>query len=356
MCGGLLTRGRTARDEHERGGSRHESDRSHHLLDPRPYRVSCPPATSRDRLDSRRGRTLVTVGAALEKAIRDLRGKDPLKPVAVVVPNPLLGVWLSRTIFAQTGHAGIDFVMAHELAWRVAMPRLLAQGHTRTPENVDIALLLGAVPAAVADPATPDYLRAAADTAGFGPAALRTLQELGGTLLAPDALEKAASAPRVRRPRTPAPDGPALARLRRRTGQGPAGHARRAVPSGRRGLARIPGRGRDRLRPRRPAAGRGGLPRSAAPAGPLRPRPRSGSGGGGAAPCRPRDRAWPGAWASPCARGRPAIRGPRSSACSSGCSLRRARPRRRRARRRSIRPCRSSPPPAARWKPSRSRG
>src|SRR5262245_38241361 len=88
------------------------------------------------------------LGATLEQAIRDLRGGDPLAPVAVVVPNPLLGVWLGRTIFAATGHAGIDFVMAHELAWRVAMPRLLGEGRARTPENVDIALLLGAVPAA----------------------------------------------------------------------------------------------------------------------------------------------------------------------------------------------------------------
>lgn len=136
-----------------------------------------------------------SLGATLEQAIGDLRGGDALAPVAVVVPNPLLGVWLSRTIFAATGHAGIDFVMAHELAWRVAMPRLLAEGRARTPENVDIALLLGAVPAAVADPDTPDYLRAAAETAGFGPAALRTLQELAGTRLAPEDLEKAADAP-----------------------------------------------------------------------------------------------------------------------------------------------------------------
>ena len=76
---------------------------------------------------------------ALEDAIRTLRAGDPLLPVKVVVPNHLLGVWLSRSIFKDTGHMAIDFVLAHELAWEVAAPSLLREGRTRVPENVDLA-------------------------------------------------------------------------------------------------------------------------------------------------------------------------------------------------------------------------
>src|SRR5687767_7820384 len=106
---------------------------------------------------------------ALERAIRDLRRDDPLRAVAVVVPNHLLGVWLNRTIFADTGHMAIDFMLAHELAWRVAMPGLLREGRARVPENVDLAVLLGAIPDTISDADTPNYLRTAAGTAGFGP-------------------------------------------------------------------------------------------------------------------------------------------------------------------------------------------
>ena len=128
----------------------------------------------------------------LERAILDLRQGDPLRPVAVVVANHLLGVWLNRSIFADTGHMAIDFMLAHELAWRVAMPGLLREGRARIPENVDLAVLLGAVPDAVSDADTPDYLRTAAETAGFGPAALRTIRDLAGARLTAEPLEAAA--------------------------------------------------------------------------------------------------------------------------------------------------------------------
>jgi len=61
----------------------------------------------------------------LEDAVRTLRAGSPFLPVAVVVPNHLLGVWLSRSIFKDTGHMAIEFVLAHELAWKVAAPSLL---------------------------------------------------------------------------------------------------------------------------------------------------------------------------------------------------------------------------------------
>ena len=43
---------------------------------------------------------------------------------------------------------------------------------------VVVAVLLGAMPDAVGDASTPDYLREAVRTAGFAPAALRTIEEL----------------------------------------------------------------------------------------------------------------------------------------------------------------------------------
>lgn len=131
---------------------------------------------------------------ALEATIRELRAKNPFLPVAVIVPNRLLGVWLSRSIFRDTGHMAIEFALAHELAWKIAAPSLLREGRTRLPENVGLAVLLGAVPDAVADPSTLDYLREAVRTAGFGPAALRTIEDLAAAELRPEHLDAAAPA------------------------------------------------------------------------------------------------------------------------------------------------------------------
>ena len=76
----------------------------------------------------------------LEATIRTLRATNPLLPIHVVVPSHLLGVWLTPRLFADTGHLGIDFVLLPELAWKVAAPRVLVEGRTRIPENVDLAL------------------------------------------------------------------------------------------------------------------------------------------------------------------------------------------------------------------------
>ncbi len=130
---------------------------------------------------------------SLERAVRALRADDAFLPVTVIVPNHLLGLSLSRSIFPDTGHMAIDFALAHETAWRVAAPGLLSQGRARVPENVGMALLLAAIPEAVAHKDTPDYLRTAARTAGFGPAALRTIEHLAGAELRPEALEAAAT-------------------------------------------------------------------------------------------------------------------------------------------------------------------
>jgi len=134
----------------------------------------------------------VDLRSPLEHAVRTLRAANPFLPVAVVVPNHLLGVWLSRSIFRDTGHMAIEFVLAHELAWKVAAPSLLCEGRARLPENVGLAVLLGAIPGAVADASTPDYLREAVGTAGFAPAAQRTIEDLAAAKLRPEQLEAAA--------------------------------------------------------------------------------------------------------------------------------------------------------------------
>jgi ATP-dependent helicase/nuclease subunit B len=131
---------------------------------------------------------------SLESAIRALRATNPLLPVQVVVPSHLLGAWLTPRLFADTGHLGIDFLLLPELAWKGAASRLLAEGRTRVPENVDLALLLAEAREATEAEGTPEYLKDAARMAGFGPAALRTLQDLGAAGVQPEALE--AQAPR----------------------------------------------------------------------------------------------------------------------------------------------------------------
>lgn len=130
---------------------------------------------------------------AVEMAVLQVRAGDALRPVSVVVPSPLLGTWLSREVFAERGHVGIDFVAVHELAWRIAIPALLAGGRSRVPENADLALLLETIPGAIAVGETPSYLRDAAETSGFAPAVLRTLVDLAGAGVTPDALEGAAA-------------------------------------------------------------------------------------------------------------------------------------------------------------------
>jgi hypothetical protein len=127
----------------------------------------------------------------VEAAVRAVRGGEALRPVTVVVPSHLLGAWLAPRLFADAGHLAIDFALLPELAWRVAAPRLLAEGRGRVPENVDLALLLAAAAEAVKAEGTPAYLREAAALRGFGPAALRTLQDLAAAEVAPERLEAA---------------------------------------------------------------------------------------------------------------------------------------------------------------------
>ena len=136
---------------------------------------------------------MATLPAWLEATIRELRTPDPLLPVHVVIPSHLLGAWLAPRLFAETGHLGLHFLELHELAWKVAAPRVLAEGRARIPENVDLALLLAEARKATEVGGTPEYLKDAAGMAGFAPAALRTLQALAAAGVTPEALEKQAA-------------------------------------------------------------------------------------------------------------------------------------------------------------------
>jgi hypothetical protein len=80
---------------------------------------------------------------ALEDAIRTLRAENPLLPVAVVVPQHLFGVRLGRSIFRDTGHMAIEFVLPHEhpyelgvgqeelKAWLETVAQVVASAGTR---------------------------------------------------------------------------------------------------------------------------------------------------------------------------------------------------------------------------------
>jgi RecB family exonuclease len=128
----------------------------------------------------------------LEARVRELRRADAFLPIALVVPSHHLGTWLAPRIFAETGHLGISFLLLPDLAWRVAEGRALALGLGPVPENVDVALGLASAAGASQAAETPAYLKEAVEKAGFGPALLRTLQDLGGSSLGPEDLERLA--------------------------------------------------------------------------------------------------------------------------------------------------------------------
>ena len=128
----------------------------------------------------------------VEAAIRELREGRPFLPVAVVVPSHLPGSWLRPRLFAETGHLGIDFVLLPDLAWRVVEGAALAEGRGPVPESVDLALALAAAAAAAGEEGTPEFLKEAVGRSGFGPALLRTAQELAAGGVGHEELERLA--------------------------------------------------------------------------------------------------------------------------------------------------------------------
>src|SRR5512145_2643878 len=128
----------------------------------------------------------------IESRVRRMRAHSPYLPIAVVVPSHLLGTWLAHRLFEDTGHLAISFPLLHELAWQVVEAQALAQGLTPVPEHVDVALAVASATEAAEAPGTPAYLKEAVGKAGFGPAVMRTLVDLGGCRVGPEHLEKLA--------------------------------------------------------------------------------------------------------------------------------------------------------------------
>ena len=125
----------------------------------------------------------------VEAAVRTFRAADPFLPVHIVVPNHVLGTLLARALFADTGYLAIHVELPHEFAWSIAARQCLSAGLLPVPEDVDLAIVLKAAAAAVADASTPEYLKRAVPMPGFAPAALRTLRDIAAAEVAPAALD-----------------------------------------------------------------------------------------------------------------------------------------------------------------------
>lgn len=146
-----------------------------------PMEVSAPAAVSSLDLASR-----------LEAAVAALREKDEFLPIHVLVATPILGTWLGRAIFPATGHFAIHFERPEQLAWRLVEPAALQEGLRPVPEFADLAMVLAAVREEGQREDLPEYLKTALRTRGFAPAALRTLHDLDGAGIGPDALDRLA--------------------------------------------------------------------------------------------------------------------------------------------------------------------
>ncbi len=128
----------------------------------------------------------------IEAAVRGFRTADPFLPIHILVSNHLLVTLLSRALFADTGYLAIHVELPNEFAWSIAARDSLAAGLLPVPEEVDLAIVLKAADAAVADAATPDYLTRAVPMPGFAPAA-RTLRDIAPADVTTAALEAFAS-------------------------------------------------------------------------------------------------------------------------------------------------------------------
>src|SRR4249919_719957 len=65
---------------------------------------------------------------ALAAAVARAKGREPLRPVTVVVPSNYAGVAARRALARRHGVAGVSFVTLYRLAELVAGPVLAAEG------------------------------------------------------------------------------------------------------------------------------------------------------------------------------------------------------------------------------------
>src|SRR6476619_2321705 len=74
-----------------------------------------------------------TLEAALAREVRTVRLADPLMPIVVLCPTPLLCMHLKRALVASlgaSGHAGIRFATIAELAATLATQAMAEEGRS----------------------------------------------------------------------------------------------------------------------------------------------------------------------------------------------------------------------------------
>ncbi len=116
---------------------------------------------------------------------------DRLQPLAVLVPNAMLRLHLSRAL-AESGlaHANIHFLTVRHLAERLAGARLAAEGRSALrDEGVELGAAAGA--AARELEARLEYFRPVAHQEGFHSALLETLRDLKNAGVRPREMQRA---------------------------------------------------------------------------------------------------------------------------------------------------------------------
>jgi hypothetical protein len=145
------------------------------------------------------GRALVqglfpALEAALFAQARELRGApqcDRLQPFAILVPNAMLRLHLSRAL-AESGlpHANIHFLTLRQLADRLAGGRLSKEGRSALrDESVEMGAAIGA--AARELESRLEYFRSVAHQEGFHGALLETLRDLKNAGVRPREMQRA---------------------------------------------------------------------------------------------------------------------------------------------------------------------
>jgi hypothetical protein len=132
--------------------------------------------------------------AALFAQARELRGAplcDRLQPLAILVPNAMLRLHLSRAL-AESGlaHANIHFLTLRHLAERLAGARLAMEGRSALrDEGVEMGAAIGA--AARELESRLEYFRRVAHQEGFHSALLETLRDLKNAGVRPREMQRA---------------------------------------------------------------------------------------------------------------------------------------------------------------------
>ncbi|HVO29320.1 MAG TPA: PD-(D/E)XK nuclease family protein [bacterium] len=121
---------------------------------------------------------------ALVDEVRRVRDADPLMPVVVLCPTPLLCLHLKRRLAAGGGHAGVRFFTVNDLASLLGAETMSEAGLSRLPEGADRVLwhrAVAAMPAA-------GFFAPIHHARGFPAAARQTIRELKEAGLVPAAI------------------------------------------------------------------------------------------------------------------------------------------------------------------------